>query len=658
MAENKNYGILAFKWAAGISLFTLTGCIWLNFLLRSPVPPYRMSNDEQELLQSVTASTYRQTGRYQVKLFLPSPNPINTEHKEPTNNNRVVIFGVPGNCGSADQFRPLAAYMLGKTSQGADLQIFALDSGEEVSVLDGYTIREQARIVTETIINLSRVNRVFLMGHSMGGLVASLVKKDLLRANPNASVKCIGVAVPGLIPPIPFHHEMWLIYDQSSMADLNILTGRWDTQIEGYLAHTTLHSILALSQYSREVNHQDVLLIEPVLQTITDYIFSTNTDDEPTKLALADCLVRIKSNRLLRWHPYDAWFVEGMPENSCIVEGENSIILGVVLPSRQLMTLAYTDYLVELEEEEKQPPDGPDLKNNRNDAMLMNMDWLTVGSNAIKLEWPTVILGIMSRVLRLQTNNDKINSKLYNFLIFVVIAGCLVIPDVKQAIVRGLMLFLGDLLGQFLSCLNKLRQNPLKHLESNRVALKWPPRYHLIAICMGITLAFGPCAGLFIWLLTVPYKSSSETSSFYTDDSSIILIWVLSLVCFSINDFFSVSNLVWSVYLLPPLFNAMMTERSEANNTTDNASLELIAYLPSLMAIVALFWYPMLFGSWKYNLNQPYYKMLHRSVCTRDLMGLWSSQQACELILCQFVNMMSIKGHGKDKPLVDADMIV
>lgn len=91
-----------------------------------------------------------------------------------------VLLFIPGNAGSHGQCRDLFRVILkqNRESVAARTAFYALEFGEELTAFHGQTIMRQASYVRTVLTHLQsehRQPRIYLIGHSMGGIVARLV---------------------------------------------------------------------------------------------------------------------------------------------------------------------------------------------------------------------------------------------------------------------------------------------------------------------------------------------------------------------------------------------------------------------------------------------------------------------------------------------------
>jgi hypothetical protein len=158
---------------------------------------------------------------------------------EETPEGPLVLF-LPGSLGSYQQVRSLGGRLADKPFGNAE--VYAADFGEELSVLSGRVVREQACFAVQSVRALAQrggeVRRpVLLVGHSMGGVVARMAA-EALAAEGWEGVDVVTIGTPHARPPIEADRGMAEVYAEmgaerhrARWALLSIGTGARDGQV-------------------------------------------------------------------------------------------------------------------------------------------------------------------------------------------------------------------------------------------------------------------------------------------------------------------------------------------------------------------------------------------------------------------------------------------
>lgn len=192
--------------------------------------------------------------------------------KDRTMHASPVLF-IPGNAGSFAQVRSMAAsasdqfwakYFDKPNEEFADapgpVNWFTIDFNEDFSAFHGQTLRDQAFFVNEVVrylrelypLSSSEGNAtVPLVGHSMGGLVARLVR-HLPNYVPASVDTIVTLSTPHAFPPVPFDRTINDVYMQLERPIegpepllISIAGGLLDTQLSSDASSLTLGGIHA-----------------------------------------------------------------------------------------------------------------------------------------------------------------------------------------------------------------------------------------------------------------------------------------------------------------------------------------------------------------------------------------------------------------------------
>ncbi|KAI9352188.1 GPI inositol-deacylase PGAP1-like protein, partial [Obelidium mucronatum] len=124
---------------------------------------------------------------------------------------RCFIF-IHGHAGSVGQAALIAKTLFELDS--ANYKVFVIHSNEGLSALDSHILLQQAHFVVHSIKHLQtayKINRVTILAHSMGGIVARLVF-TLPDYVPGSIETLVTFATPHLYPPVSIEQDMVQLY--------------------------------------------------------------------------------------------------------------------------------------------------------------------------------------------------------------------------------------------------------------------------------------------------------------------------------------------------------------------------------------------------------------------------------------------------------------
>ncbi|KAI8994516.1 PGAP1-like protein-domain-containing protein [Pilobolus umbonatus] len=161
----------------------------------------------------------------------------------------IPALFIPGQSGSHKQIRSLAAetakyYQKHSTGQHTGIDFFTVDLNEELSALNGQTLRDQAYYMNDAIKDILSLysstpinpDSVLIIGHSMGGLIARTLFM-LPNYQVNSVNTIITIATPHLQAPMLLDSNVYKIY--------NDITNYWTP--EQFKAAGPLNNVTAVS---------------------------------------------------------------------------------------------------------------------------------------------------------------------------------------------------------------------------------------------------------------------------------------------------------------------------------------------------------------------------------------------------------------------------
>lgn len=146
---------------------------------------------------------------------------------------KIPILFIPGHCGGHGQVKDIA-YALRD-----EYDTFSIDHNGEYGGFHGLSLLEQADFGTDVLkwIMMTRcpmngANTYYIFGHSMGGIVARLIKQRINKKTDD--VRVITFATAHTRPPITIDHYLWTAYRALTSFDnvTSIVNSRRDLMVD------------------------------------------------------------------------------------------------------------------------------------------------------------------------------------------------------------------------------------------------------------------------------------------------------------------------------------------------------------------------------------------------------------------------------------------
>lgn len=110
---------------------------------------------------------------------------LDEDDRDVTKTDKVLLF-VPGSAGSAAQVRSIGSEVMNllkaQRMPRSNIAVYTLDFGEEPSVLSGLFLEDQVEFLKDSLRRIGELHnqpKTLLFAHSMGGVVARMVMKDM-----------------------------------------------------------------------------------------------------------------------------------------------------------------------------------------------------------------------------------------------------------------------------------------------------------------------------------------------------------------------------------------------------------------------------------------------------------------------------------------------
>lgn len=208
-----------------------------------------------------------------------------------------VLF-IPGNSGSSRQVRSIASWARWPRDESGDLVanekqcmvFYTLDFLEEMSALLGSSLQDQISYTLRVLEWLSRMHKdskaLFLIGHSMGGLVARIVSQSFQQK----PLIVLTLSTPHLRPPLTIDRQLIATYEQMNRQEqgqhliISIGGGHSDVQIRPELSRLArsgkfVYSLSEAVPYAwTSPNHQAIVWTHALVRQISQFLWAVALD--------------------------------------------------------------------------------------------------------------------------------------------------------------------------------------------------------------------------------------------------------------------------------------------------------------------------------------------------------------------------------------------